>query len=88
MSINFSCLVEIVGISEREKEDGTKYAVIKATFTARGRFCTANLICFTESLYSKLKEKVWYAFEGNVAVQSGNTFLVITKSEEAFSLPF
>ena len=88
MSINFSCLVEIESISEREKDDGTKYAVVKATFTSRGRFCTANLVCFKESLYSELKEKVWYSFEGNVAVQSGNTFLVINKSKEAFGLPY
>ena len=88
MQISFNGIVEVQSISIREKEDGTQYAVIKVSFTARGRLSFANLLCFTENIYSKIKKLVWYEVKGNVAFQSGNTFLVITKCEEAFSLPY
>lgn len=88
MHIKFNCLVEVDEISIREKEDGTRYAVVRVTFTAKRRYTRANLICFNESLYSKLTNQVWYEFEGNVVVQSGNTFLVIMKSKEAFKIPY
>ena len=70
MQINFDGIIEVQSISIREKEDGKKYAVVKVSFTARGRFTYANLLCFTEKIYSKIKSQIWYNVKGTVAFQS------------------
>ena len=88
MQIKFRCLVEVENVSKRYKDDGTEYVVVKVCFNARGKFVKANLMCFDRKVYSDLKEGVWYNFEGAVVVQSGNTYLVIEKTEAAFDLPY
>lgn len=86
MHIKFNVAAEYLSTSIREKEDGQRYAVLKVTYSCKGRDLEASLMCFSDSIWNELKEHCVYNFSGIVVAQKGNTFLSITKAEFKYDI--